>query len=213
MRRCPFHGAGGGTLGALRPRRLQHRLDRGRRTPPRPTHHQADADAFPVTIEHAFGETTIEEEPTRVATLGWTDQDHALALGVVPVGATKLTWGGNDAGSSDWFDAEVEELGAEAPVRYDDADGAPDRRGRQARARPDPGHQLRHHRGGVRQAHQDRAGRRLPGGAVDHALADLARDGRQGARPQRRSPTRSRRTRRPRSTTPRRSTPSSRASR
>jgi iron complex transport system substrate-binding protein len=85
----------------------------------------AEADAFPVTIEHALGETTIESEPTRVATLGWTDQDHALALGVVPVGATKLTWGGNDAGSSDWFDAAVEEAGGEAPVRYDDADGAP----------------------------------------------------------------------------------------
>ena len=29
-----------------------------------------DADAFPVTIAHAFGETTIEEEPKRVATPG-----------------------------------------------------------------------------------------------------------------------------------------------
>ena len=57
-----------------------------------------------------------------------------------------------------------------------------DRRDRQARARPDPGDQLRHHRGGVRQAHQDRAGRRLPRGALDHPVADLARDGRQGAR-------------------------------
>ena len=85
----------------------------------------ADADAFPVTIEHALGETTIEAEPTRVATLGWTDHDHALALGVVPVGATEITWGGNEAGSTDWFDAAVEEAGAEAPVRYDDADGAP----------------------------------------------------------------------------------------
>ena len=85
----------------------------------------ADADAFPVTIEHALGETTIEAEPTRVATLGWTDHDHALALGVVPVGATKITWGGNEAGSTDWFDAAIEEAGAEAPVRYDDADGAP----------------------------------------------------------------------------------------
>ena len=85
----------------------------------------ADPDAFPVTIEHALGETTIESEPTRVATLGWTDQDHALALGVVPVGATEITWGGNEAGSTDWFDAAVEEAGGEAPVRYDDADGAP----------------------------------------------------------------------------------------
>lgn len=86
---------------------------------------QVEADAFPVTIEHAFGETTIEEAPTRVATLGWTDHDHALALGVVPVGATKITWGGNAAGSTDWFDAAVEEVGAEAPVRYDDTDGTP----------------------------------------------------------------------------------------
>ncbi|RYC07341.1 ABC transporter substrate-binding protein [Nocardioides zhouii] len=85
----------------------------------------ADADAFPVTIEHALGETTIESEPMRVATLGWTDQDHALSLGVVPVGATKITWGGTEAGSTAWFDAAVEEAGAEAPVRYDDADGAP----------------------------------------------------------------------------------------
>lgn len=85
----------------------------------------ADADAFPVTIQHALGETTIEEAPTRVATLGWTDHDHALALGVVPVGATAITWGGNAAGSTAWFDAAIEEAGAEAPVRYDDADGAP----------------------------------------------------------------------------------------
>ena len=49
-----------------------------------------------MTIDHAYGSTTIEEEPQRVATLGWSDQDHALALGVVPVGATKLTWGGNE---------------------------------------------------------------------------------------------------------------------
>jgi iron complex transport system substrate-binding protein len=86
---------------------------------------KAEADAFPVTIEHAFGETTIEKEPARVATVGWSDQDMAAALGVVPVGATKMTWGGNPAGSSDWFDAKVEELGAEAPARYDDTDGIP----------------------------------------------------------------------------------------
>ncbi len=84
-----------------------------------------DADAFPVTIEHVFGETTVEAEPTRVATLGWSDQDAVLSLGVIPVGSTKLTWGGNEAGSSDWFDSELEELSGEQPVRYSDADGAP----------------------------------------------------------------------------------------
>lgn len=85
----------------------------------------ADPDAFPVTITHALGETTIEAEPKRVVTLGWTDQDMVLALGVIPVGATALTWGGNDAQSSDWFDAALEAAGGEAPVRYSDADGAP----------------------------------------------------------------------------------------
>src|ERR1044072_206323 len=54
---------------------------------------KAEADAFPVTIEPAFGSTTIEQEPKRVATLGWSDQDHVAALGVVPVGATKITYG------------------------------------------------------------------------------------------------------------------------
>src|SRR5690606_20608019 len=46
----------------------------------------APSDAFPVTIEHKYGETTIEEEPERVVAVGFTDQDTLLALGVVPVG-------------------------------------------------------------------------------------------------------------------------------
>ena len=85
----------------------------------------AAADAFPVTIDHAYGETTIESEPSRVATLGWVDQDHALALGVVPVGAIEVSWGGNDQLSTPWFDARLEELDGEQPTRYSDADGAP----------------------------------------------------------------------------------------
>ena len=42
--------------------------------------------AWPVTIAHAFGETTIEEEPRRVVTVGFNEADFALALGVTPVG-------------------------------------------------------------------------------------------------------------------------------
>lgn len=84
-----------------------------------------DRGAFPVTIQHGLGTTTIEQEPKRVATLGWGDQDAALALGVVPVGATKLTWGGNKKGSSDWFDHRLAREDGKQPARYDDSDGAP----------------------------------------------------------------------------------------
>ncbi len=43
------------------------------------------AGAFPVTIEHKFGSTTIPAEPQRVVSLGYNDQDPILALGVTPV--------------------------------------------------------------------------------------------------------------------------------
>ncbi|WP_029210155.1 iron-siderophore ABC transporter substrate-binding protein [Arsenicicoccus bolidensis] len=85
----------------------------------------AEQGAFPVTIKHAFGETTISKEPTRVATVGWVDQDMAVSLGVVPVGATAMTWGGNAGKSTDWFDAAVARLGGKTPTRYDDTDGIP----------------------------------------------------------------------------------------
>jgi iron complex transport system substrate-binding protein len=84
---------------------------------------RADADAFPVTLEHAYGETTIEREPARVVAIGYTDPDMVVSLGVVPVGATKLTYGANATGSTDYFDQAVEALGGEAPTRFDDTDG------------------------------------------------------------------------------------------
>lgn len=85
----------------------------------------AATDSFPITVKHALGEVTITEEPKRIATLGWTDHEVAASLGVVPVGAVATTWGGNANQSTDWFDAKVAELGAAAPTRYADTDGAP----------------------------------------------------------------------------------------
>lgn len=40
---------------------------------------------FPVTIEHAYGTTEIAAGPERVVSVGFSDQDPLLALGVVPV--------------------------------------------------------------------------------------------------------------------------------
>ncbi len=84
-----------------------------------------EAGAYPVTVKHAFGSTTIKSEPKRIATLGWSDQDVVLSLGVVPVGAIKITWGGNAKGSTPWFDAALAKLGGTEPTRYDDTDGTP----------------------------------------------------------------------------------------
>ena len=49
---------------------------------------------FPITVEHKYGSTEIPAEPKRVVTLGLSDQDAVLALGVKPVGAV------------DWFKEE-----------------------------------------------------------------------------------------------------------
>lgn len=88
----------------------------------------AAGDAFPVTIEHAFGETTIEEAPERVATVSWANAETALALGVVPVGMPSIDYGGNDQGTTPWIDDALEELGApigseKAPAQYSETDG------------------------------------------------------------------------------------------
>ncbi|YAL83084.1 iron-siderophore ABC transporter substrate-binding protein [Dermacoccaceae bacterium W4C1] len=83
------------------------------------------AASFPVTIKHALGSTTIEKQPTKVATLGWGDQDVVASLGVVPIGCPKVTWAGNAKGSTDAFDKKVAALGGTAPTMYSDADGTP----------------------------------------------------------------------------------------
>jgi iron complex transport system substrate-binding protein len=44
------------------------------------------SEGFPVTIEHVFGSTTVATRPSRVVTIGFTDHDVLLALGVTPVG-------------------------------------------------------------------------------------------------------------------------------
>jgi ABC-type Fe3+-hydroxamate transport system substrate-binding protein len=64
--------------------------------------------AFPVTVGTAFGNVTVEEEPTRVVALGWSDAETALALGVQPVGASDWLAVGGD-GLGEWVEAGYDE--------------------------------------------------------------------------------------------------------
>ncbi|WBU38034.1 iron-siderophore ABC transporter substrate-binding protein [Homoserinibacter sp. YIM 151385] len=83
-----------------------------------------DDAAFPVTIEHVYGETTIEAKPERVATVAWANHEVPLALGVVPVGMEKATWGDDDGnGILPWVEDALAELGGEEPVLFDGGDG------------------------------------------------------------------------------------------
>ncbi len=83
-------------------------------------------DAFPVAIEHVYGETTIESKPERILTIGWMSQDTVLALGEIPVGIPHTgTWGGDDEGFYPWVRARLDELGGEFPARLNYDDGIP----------------------------------------------------------------------------------------
>lgn len=75
----------------------------------------AETGAFPVTIDGALGEVTIEERPTRVVTLGW-GTDIAYSLGTLPVGIEKDAWGGDADGYQPWFREAVEAAGEQLPA-------------------------------------------------------------------------------------------------
>jgi iron complex transport system substrate-binding protein len=89
----------------------------------------AAAGAFPVTITHALGSTTIESEPERVVTVGLRDQDTLLALGVKAVGAMDWfgqgtfakwpweDWGGTPPAvvSTQSFEVDFERVAAQRP--------------------------------------------------------------------------------------------------
>ncbi|GAB3196088.1 iron-siderophore ABC transporter substrate-binding protein [Nocardioides hungaricus] len=88
----------------------------------------AGGDAFPVTVTHKFGETTIPAAPQRIVALGQTDCDPLIALGITPVaiGSFLDDWYNpvfpwNEAGFDGkpeevrFFDIEFEKVAALAP--------------------------------------------------------------------------------------------------
>ncbi|RMC34404.1 iron-siderophore ABC transporter substrate-binding protein [Paracoccus alkanivorans] len=81
-------------------------------------------DEFPVTIDHAFGQTVIETRPERVATVAWANHEVPLALGVVPVGFAAAGFGDEDGdGLLPWVKARLDELDADTPALFDEGDG------------------------------------------------------------------------------------------
>lgn len=80
---------------------------------------------FPLTITHAFGETVIAAEPTRVVTWGWASADAAIAVGVVPVAIPYQAYGGDENGVLPWIHEALDELGAEVPTVLPDTTEVP----------------------------------------------------------------------------------------
>lgn len=73
-----------------------------------PSETPAPAPAFPVTLVHSQGETTIEALPERIASLGAQHTDALLALGAVPVVTTYPLTGSI-------YEETLTKLGAAAP--------------------------------------------------------------------------------------------------
>lgn len=79
------------------------------------------ASAFPVTIRHAFGSTTVTSAPTRVVTWGWGSTDAAIALGVTPVAIPHQSYGGDDKGVLPWVRKALAAKGQDVPTVLPDA--------------------------------------------------------------------------------------------
>ncbi len=83
-----------------------------------------DTAEYPIVIEHAYGETVIEEKPENIVTIGWGNQDVPLALGVVPTGVSMANFGPiNEDGLLPWTAAKFTELGVDSPNVFSDVDG------------------------------------------------------------------------------------------
>lgn len=83
----------------------------------------AESAAFPITLDHAFGSTTVVGPPKRIATLGYASHDVCIALGVVPVGVPQYAERG--FGVSLWFNKAVTTMNAVMPAQYRDGEEPP----------------------------------------------------------------------------------------
>ncbi|MFI8565552.1 ABC transporter substrate-binding protein [Rhodococcus sp. NPDC078407] len=90
---------------------------------------EAPADAsttgsFPLTVQHMYGETTLDAIPERVVTWGFGTTDAVLALGVVPVAMPSAEYGGGDDLIYPWISDAIDASGEPAPVLLDNITSA-----------------------------------------------------------------------------------------
>lgn len=81
-------------------------------------------DGGEITIDHAYGTTTIPGKPAVITTVQWANHEVPLALGVVPAGMAAANFGDDDGdGLLPWVAQKLEELGGKTPVLFDESDG------------------------------------------------------------------------------------------
>ena len=80
-----------------------------------------------ISVKHVYGTTEVPEGASKIATVAWANQDVLLALGIMPLGFSKQTWGvTDDSGMLPWTKEKVDELvgkGAAQPELFDDDGG------------------------------------------------------------------------------------------
>ncbi|MFT4167276.1 MAG: ABC transporter substrate-binding protein [Microlunatus sp.] len=89
---------------------------------PAPTPEPSAAAAFPVTVSHRYGETTIKAAPQRIVVVGFTEQDTLLALGITPIATTTATWAGSDE-EYNVYPWAKDKLGDAKPAVLDSTEG------------------------------------------------------------------------------------------
>lgn len=88
---------------------------------PVPLPEEDPTPAFPTTVAHVYGSTTIKAEPQRIVVVGFTEQDTLLALGITPI-ATTQRFGDAPYAVFPWA---VDKLGDAKPTVLDSAAGLP----------------------------------------------------------------------------------------